>query len=62
MLNTLRPYGGVATVLMMIAAGPLLSACNTVAGAGQDVQDLGRNMKNNAVAAKPPPAPPPPAY
>jgi predicted small secreted protein len=60
MPNKLRRYGGVATVLMAIAVGPWLSACNTVAGAGQDMQDLGRNMQNNAAAAKPPPQPPPP--
>ena len=36
---------GIALALLLAAAAPLLSACNTVAGAGQDVNSAG-----NAVA------------
>ena len=34
--------------LMLIAAAPLLGACHTTAGAGQDLSDAGHAMTNSA--------------
>jgi predicted small secreted protein len=34
--------------LMLIGAGSLLSACNTVAGAGQDVSTIGNTVTSGA--------------
>jgi predicted small secreted protein len=41
-----------AAALMLIGAGPLLSACNTVAGAGQDVSTIGNTVTSGAVQTK----------
>jgi predicted small secreted protein len=35
-------------VLMLISVGSLLSACNTVAGAGQDVSAVGNTVARGA--------------
>jgi predicted small secreted protein len=40
-----------ATVLVLLGlavAAPLLTACNTTAGAGQDLQAAGRGLENSA--------------
>ena len=39
-------------ILMLIGAGSLLSACNTVAGAGQDVSAVGRTVTTGAEQTK----------
>jgi predicted small secreted protein len=41
-----------AAALMLIGAGSLLSACNTVAGAGQDVSTIGNTVTSGAVQTK----------
>jgi predicted small secreted protein len=38
----------VLTLLALVAAAPVLSACNTVAGAGHDVSDAGRVVTYDA--------------
>jgi len=39
-------------ILMLMGAGSLLSACNTVAGAGQDVSAVGRTVTTGAEQTK----------
>jgi predicted small secreted protein len=39
-------------VLMLTGTGSLLSACNTVAGAGQDVSTIGRTVTSGAEQTK----------
>lgn len=39
-------------ILILSAAAPLLSACNTVAGAGQDVSAGGAAMSRSATDVK----------
>ena len=36
------------TLLALLAAAPLLSACNTTAGAGQDLSNAGKAIENSA--------------
>ncbi len=36
------------TLLALIAAAPLLAACNTTAGAGQDISATGRAVTHTA--------------
>jgi predicted small secreted protein len=36
------------TIVALIAAAPLLSACQTTAGAGQDISAGGRALTNSA--------------
>ncbi len=36
------------TFLMLIAAAPLLGACHTMAGAGQDISNTGSALTNSA--------------
>jgi len=36
------------TLLALLGAGPLLSACHTVAGAGEDVSKTGQAVENSA--------------
>jgi predicted small secreted protein len=38
----------VLTLLVLVGAAPLLSACNTTAGAGQDVSATGHAITNSA--------------
>ena len=38
--------------LMLIGVGSLLSACNTVAGAGQDVSTIGNTVSSGAEQTK----------
>lgn len=40
------------TLLVLIAAVPLLAACNTTAGAGQDVSAAGHAVTNTAEKVK----------
>jgi predicted small secreted protein len=39
-------------ILMLTGAGSLLAACNTVAGAGQDVSAVGRTVTSGAEQTK----------
>ena len=39
-------------ILMLMGGGSLLSACNTVAGAGQDVSAVGRTVTTGAEQTK----------
>ena len=36
------------TLLMLIAAAPLLGACHTMAGAGQDISNTGNALTTSA--------------
>jgi predicted small secreted protein len=49
-------------VCMLMGAGWLLSACNTVAGAGQDVSWFGNAVTGDAVQTERAAPPPPPPY
>jgi len=40
-------------VLMAVAATPLLSACHTTAGAGQDISATGKAIESTAKKATP---------
>jgi predicted small secreted protein len=44
--------GIVLAALMLLCAVPLLSACNTVAGAGQDVSAVGNTVTSGAAQTK----------
>ena len=37
-----------ATVIFLLAAATLLSACNTVEGVGKDVQSVGQTLEKTA--------------
>jgi predicted small secreted protein len=39
-------------ILMLTGTGSLLAACNTVAGAGQDVSTIGRTVTTGAEQTK----------
>lgn len=41
------------TMLVLVAAAPLLSACHTTAGAGQDISATGQAIDKAAVKATP---------
>ncbi len=43
----------VLAILAMLGAASVLSACNTVAGAGQDVSATGQAVSNGAQKLKP---------
>jgi predicted small secreted protein len=45
----------VATMLALLAATPLLSACHTAAGAGEDVSNAGQVIKKDVQSATPNP-------
>ena len=36
------------TLLALLCAAPLLSACHTTAGVGEDISDAGRNIQHDA--------------
>lgn len=38
----------IATVLVLMGSAPLLSACNTTAGAGQDISNTGNAIEKAA--------------
>jgi predicted small secreted protein len=48
-----KKYTALLAVAAMIAAMPLLSACNTTAGAGQDLRAAGKGIENSADRNKP---------
>jgi predicted small secreted protein len=41
------------TLLALLAAAPLLGACHTTAGAGQDISAAGHAVTNDAIKATP---------
>ncbi|MEJ0018657.1 MAG: entericidin A/B family lipoprotein [Acetobacteraceae bacterium] len=43
----------VMTLLALVAAAPLLGACHTTAGAGQDISATGHVLTNSAQKATP---------
>jgi entericidin B len=43
----------IIAVLMLLAALPVLSACNTTAGAGEDIQAGGKALEKSAVKHTP---------
>jgi len=47
-----RMLTAVFTAALLLGSATLLSACNTVAGAGQDVSSAGHAVTNGADAAK----------
>jgi predicted small secreted protein len=36
------------TLLVLLSTVPLLSACHTTAGVGEDISDAGRNIQHDA--------------
>jgi predicted small secreted protein len=44
-----RAAGVVLAAVMMLGTGSLLSACSTVAGAGQDVSAIGHTVTGGAI-------------
>jgi predicted small secreted protein len=54
-MTRMRGYGvpGIfLAILMLSGMGSLLAACNTVAGAGQDVSTIGRTVTTGAEQTK----------
>lgn len=49
---TTNRIGAAALLAAALAASASLTACNTVAGAGQDVSSAGHAMTNSATATK----------
>ena len=43
-----------ATLAALLLAAPLLTACNTTAGAGQDIANTGQAISNGAQKLTPP--------
>jgi predicted small secreted protein len=43
-----KTFSIAATLLMLIGAAPLLGACHTMAGAGQDITDTGNALTDSA--------------
>ena len=43
-----RVFGILLSALLMLALGSLVTACNTVAGAGQDVSNVGHAVSRGA--------------
>jgi entericidin B len=43
-----RQLAAALVMLGLAATAPLLTACNTTAGAGQDLQAAGRGLENSA--------------
>jgi entericidin B len=53
-MSNMRKYASIALAfLLLIAAAPMLSACNTTAGAGQDLSATGHAITNSAEQHKP---------
>lgn len=48
-----RMFAMIVTFAMFIAMSPLLAACNTTAGAGQDLSATGHAITNGAEKLKP---------
>jgi predicted small secreted protein len=59
-----RLAGAMVTALVLASATAMLGACNTVAGAGQDIKATGNAITGSAEQTKhalpPAPRPPPP--
>lgn len=50
----MRKYASIALgFLLLIVAAPILGACNTTAGAGQDLSATGHAITNSAEQHKP---------
>jgi predicted small secreted protein len=47
-LHALRTTRSIALILLSLAGAAALSACNTTAGAGRDVKNLGSNIEDSA--------------
>lgn len=45
-------FAGIAGLIIVLAAGLMLSACNTTNGAGQDLTAAGRGVSKTAVDVK----------
>ncbi len=43
----------IVAVLMLLAALPVLSACNTTAGAGEDISQGGKALEKSAIKHAP---------
>jgi predicted small secreted protein len=41
------------TLLALMGVAPLLTACNTTAGAGQDISNTGKAIENSAIKHSP---------
>ena len=54
--------GLVLAVLVLMGVGSLLSACDTVAGAGQDISWFANAVTSDAVQIERAAPPPPPLY
>ncbi len=52
MLNGLISSRALLLALALSAVAPMLSACNTTAGAGQDLSSAGRAVTNSADKVK----------
>ena len=50
--NRYGTIGMSVAVLLLMGLSPLVSACNTVAGAGQDVSAIGNTVTSGAVQTK----------
>lgn len=48
-----KRLAAVLGLLALLAAAPLLSACHTTAGAGQDLSNTGKAIENSADKAAP---------
>ena len=47
-----RRVAGLGGLIVVLAAGLMLSACNTTAGAGQDISATGHDVTKAAVSVK----------
>jgi len=54
METTMRNFSIALTLLALVAATSLLSACQTTAGVGQDLSNGGHALTNNAERNAPP--------
>jgi predicted small secreted protein len=50
----MRSFSLALTLLALVSATPLLSACQTTAGVGQDLSNGGRALTNSAERNAPP--------
>jgi predicted small secreted protein len=47
-----RKFAWALAILTLLGAAPVLSACNTTEGAGQDLQAAGKGISNEAATHK----------
>jgi entericidin B len=53
-MSTMRKNASIAlAIILLIAVAPMLGACNTTAGAGQDLSATGHAITNSAEQHKP---------